>query len=387
MKTIIILSHVVFDDSPYCIFVHEHAKALKRLGYNVIVFAMLNWFPFISNIKKERKRQYKEKKGAKIIDGVTVIYKKRLSFSNLLANSKINLNGISYYCRVKRQIKKMIKENDVLFIDAHMFKIEGYVAAKLHRKFGVNTTVTCHGTSLIRATESKNAEHIINSIMSNINYAICVSNLLENKLKNFNFLNTKVIYNGINFYEIEETEKDEITILTVATLIKRKNIDLIIKSFREISTRFKNIKLVIVGQGIEEQKLKAMVQKLKLEKSIKFLGQIENKEVYKLMKSSKIFLLPSVGEGFGIVYAEAMYNGCITVGTKGEGIDGFIQDGVNGFLVKPEENDIVEKLNYILENEDNLTNIIQTAKEDTKALTWENNAKSYIELWKREMEK
>lgn len=30
MKTIIILSHVVFDNSPYCIFVHEHAKALKE---------------------------------------------------------------------------------------------------------------------------------------------------------------------------------------------------------------------------------------------------------------------------------------------------------------------------------------------------------------------
>lgn len=387
MKTIIILSHVVFDNSPYCIFVHEHAKALKKAGYNVIVLATLNWFPFISIFKKNRKIHYKEKKGTKIIDGVTVIYKKMLSFSNFLEDSKIDLNGISYYLTVKRKIKNIAKDNDILFIDAHMFKTEGYVAAKLHKKFGFNATITCHGTSLIRTTQYKNSKYIISNIMNNVNYAICVSNLLENKLREMEFINTKVIYNGINFYQIEHTLNDrKITILTVATLIKRKNIDLVIRAIKEINTNYANIKLVVVGQGIEEKNLKNIAKELEIENKVDFVGQVDNKKVYQLMQQSKIFLLPSVNEGFGIVYAEAMNNGCFTIGTENEGIDGFIINGYNGFLVKPELNSIVEKLNYILKNEKKLSNIIQQGKEDSKKLTWENNAKSYIELFEEETE-
>ena len=37
-------------------------------------------------------------------------------------------------------------------------------------------------------------------------------------------------------------------------------------------------------------------------------------------------------EAFGLVYLESMARGCITIGSRGEGIDGVIVDGVNGFL-------------------------------------------------------
>ena len=381
-KTIIILTHVIFDNSPYCIFVHEHAKALKQQGYNVIVFAILNWIPFAGFLKKERKKHYKEKNGIKIIDGVTVIYKKRLSFSNLFIDSKINLNGISYYLTIKNMIRKIAKENDILFIDAHMFKVEGYVASLLHKKFGFKATVTCHGNSLIKTTEYKNSKYIVSQIMDNINYAVCVSNSLENRLKKYGYNNTKVIYNGINFYDIEKNIcTRENTIITVATLIKRKNVDLVIEAFQKVHEKFEDKKLVIVGQGIEETKLKQEVKRLGIEGSVSFLGQRSNEEVHKLMQKSKIFILPSINEGFGIVYAEAMKNGCITIGTKNEGIDGFIKDGINGFLVKPELDDIISKLYYILENEREIDKIIECGIKDAENLSWDNNAKEYIKLF------
>ena len=386
MKTIIILSHVTFDNSPYCIFVHEHAKALRKLGYNVIVFALLNWFPFINIFKKNRSKHYKEKIGIHTIDDVTVIYKKRLSFSNFFNESKINLNGISYYLTIKRQIKKIIKNNDVLFIDAHMFQVEGYVATLIHKRFGCKTTVTCHGTSLMKATEYKKSKYIVSRVMSKVDYAICVSNLLEFKLKKIGFDNTKVIYNGINLYPINDEKKNrEITILTVATLIKRKNIDLIIKAFKEVSKKFEDIKLTVVGDGVEREKLEKYVKELDIQTKVEFTGQMKNSEVHEIMQKSKIFLLPSVNEGFGIVYPEAMHNGCITIGTKNEGIDGFIVDGVNGFLVKPELDDIENKLSYVLENENKLNDIIEQAKKDAKSLTWENNARAYSELFEEKM--
>ena len=40
----------------------------------------------------------------------------------------------------------------------------------------------------------------------------------------------------------------------------------------------------------------------------------------------------SQGEAFGLVYLEAMARGCITIASRGEGFDGIIKDGINGFL-------------------------------------------------------
>ena len=388
MKTIILLSHVVFDNSPYCSFVHQHAKALKKEGYNVIVFAILSWAPFVSILKKDRKLHYKEKKGIKNIDGVTVIYKKALSFSNFLFDSNLNLNAISYYLAIKRKIKQIAKKENILFVDAHTFKVEGYVAALLHKKMKLHATVTCHGTSLRRTVQCKNSISIISNIMNNLDYAICVSESLENELKKFGITNTKVIYNGINhFFLKEEGLHKDITVLTVGHLIPQKNIDLVIEAFYKICTKVSQAKLVIVGKGQEEKKLRQLVQKRKIEDKVTFTGQIEQKQVHKLMQKSQIFLLPSVKEGFGIVYPEAMYHGCITIGTKGEGIDGFIKNGINGFLTLPQVDEIAKLVLNICSKKYDLKTIQKNAYKASKMLTWRKNAQEYIKLFENERKK
>lgn len=60
MKTIVILSHVTFDNSPYCSYVHEHAKALVKQGYHVVVFAIVHWFPILSHFQKYKKNFMKK---------------------------------------------------------------------------------------------------------------------------------------------------------------------------------------------------------------------------------------------------------------------------------------------------------------------------------------
>lgn len=382
MKTIIILSHVGFDNSPYCQYVHEHAKALVKEGYKVIVFATLGWIPFASILKKERKNQYKEKRGTKTIDGVTVIYRKRLSFSNLFYDSKINLNGISYYLTIKRKIKKIISQEEVFFIDAHTFKVEGYVASVLHKKTNIPAVVTCHGTSFKKTADCNNSKYIISKIMNNLNYAICVSESIEKKFKELGIFNTKVIYNGINFYPFKNEKKD-IDLITVGNFIKQKNIDIVIKSVKIILNMINNFKAIIVGQGVENQNLRDLIKELNLEDNVTIVGQISNEKVQELMQRSKVFILPSKNEGFGIVYVEAMHNKCITIGSKNEGIDGFIKNGINGFLISPEENKIANLIKDIYLEKYDIEKIKKTAYLDSVTLTWEKNAKEYIKLFSK----
>lgn len=382
-KTIIILSHVGFDNTPYCSYVHSHAKALVKAGYNVIVLAGLRWFPFVEIFKKSRRKHYKEMKGKKTIDGVNIIYFKTLSVSNFLKDSKININGIFYYLAIKRKVKKIIRSNNVIFIDAHTLKIEGYVASKLKRKYkNIFTTVTCHGTSYYNAYRTDNGKNLIKRIAHELDYIVCVSEKFKRELNLIDVKNVKVIYNGINFWKnnTDKNNKNKYGIVTLGSLKKRKNIDIVIKAFSELYKQNKEMRLTIIGEGVLKNKLKDMCKELGIENVVRFEGTIQNEQVYKILQENNIFVLPSVREGFGICYAEAMYNNCITIATKGEGIDGFIKNGENGFLIEPNSDDIVKIIKNILEEKYDIEKIRAKGEEQAKKLTWEKNALEYMKL-------
>lgn len=381
-KTIVILSHVTFDDSPYCRFVHDHARELAKQGYRVVVLAAIHWLPILSCFQKYKQKFMRQnRKRVQTIDGVEVIYKKVLSVSNLLYNSKINLNGILYYFGVKNIIKKILKENDTVLIDAHTFKVEGYVAKKIKQKYGIFTTVTLHGTSFERNLKTKNGRKAIKDVFNAVDYAVCVSNKIQKSLIELNIKNSVVIYNGINM-KSKIQKKQKFSIISVGNMIKSKNFDVTIKVVKDLSEIYKDIHLTIVGEGAEREKLEELVKKLKLEDTVDFTGYLNNDDVLDYMGKSEIFLMPSSPEGFGIVYAEAMHNKCITIGTKNEGIDGFIINGKNGFLVNTDEEKITNLIDKIYKNEYNLQNIRDNAYKTVEKLTWEQNAKNYLKLLK-----
>jgi len=76
-------------------------------------------------------------------------------------------------------------------------------------------------------------------------------------------------------------------------------------------------------------------------------------EVLKAMRASHLFLMPSVQETFGLVYLEAMASGCVVIGHQGWGIDGVVEEGVNGYLVAaPTEAEIESKIQTYLVAQD-----------------------------------
>ena len=106
---------------------------------------------------------------------------------------------------------------------------------------------------------------------------------------------------------------------------------------------FENIDLTIIGDGREINSLK------KLSERPVFKGHLPHKQVLEEMRNSDIFILPSINETFGMVYLEAMASGCVTVGLKGDGIDGIIKNSENGYLC--ELNNIEKTLSEILNND------------------------------------
>lgn len=119
----------------------------------------------------------------------------------------------------------------------------------------------------------------------------------------------------------------------VGSLIKRKHLDVVVRAFHNASGDKDTLE--VVGGGPEEENLKNLVKELNAEKKIIFTGRVPREEVLKRMGDAQVFTLISHGETYGMVYIEAMLQGCLTIASKGEGFDGIIQDSVNGFICEP----------------------------------------------------
>lgn len=102
--------------------------------------------------------------------------------------------------------------------------------------------------------------------------------------------------------------------------------------------------LTFVGNGDKKALIEDSIKQYDLFNSVHLTGRIPREEVIKYLKNSQVFVMISKGEIFGLVYLEAMALGLITIGSKDEGIDGIIQNGVNGFLCEAGNQEELEKI-------------------------------------------
>lgn len=143
--------------------------------------------------------------------------------------------------------------------------------------------------------------------------------------------------------------RNKIKVLTCANFKKRKNIDKVIEACKGLES----FELTVIGDGKEKKHLE------EIDKSVKFTGHLQHNQVLAKMRESDIFILPSIGETFGMVYLEAMSQGCITICTKDDGISGIIKDSQNGFLTLPISNEIRKILLNIKNMEDDRLNTLR----------------------------
>ncbi len=142
---------------------------------------------------------------------------------------------------------------------------------------------------------------------------IAVSQHTEKKLKKELKVKTNIsiVPNGIDLAHIKSIKPSKIKsdVIFAGRLLSHKNVDMLIKAISELKKHHPKIKCIIVGNGPEKIKLMKLAEKLDLKSNIAFIDFLENHDdLYALMKSSKVFVLPSTREGFGIVVLEA--NAC-----------------------------------------------------------------------------
>ena len=203
--------------------------------------------------------------------------------------------------------------------------------------------------------------------------------------------NEFICYSGIpDKYILSEKKNYSSKIMKfvfVGSLYKLKNVDVTIKAIN-LAMGERDYTFDIVGDGAEYENLKKLVGDLGLQHKVIFHGKKTRDDAQKILESSDCFIMVSSREAFGLVYVEAMAKGLIVIGTKGQGIDGVVKDGINGFLC---ESNNVEKLAEIigkisqmsLEEYQNLSRLsLETAKKLTDRKVAEHYINSIINEYK-----
>ena len=144
-----------------------------------------------------------------------------------------------------------------------------------------------------------------------------------------------------------------ILIGTIANLYPTKGIKYLIKAAGIITNRSSltsNLLFIVIGEGTERPKLKALIRKHNLKNNFLLLGHIPDASQY--LKAFDIFVLPSVKEGLPYVILEATACGVPIVATRVGGVPEIIEDNQNGLLAEPKNSqELAEKIAYLLQNQ------------------------------------
>jgi len=146
-------------------------------------------------------------------------------------------------------------------------------------------------------------------------------------------------------------KEDEKVVITISRLVKKNGIEDLIKAVEILVNRFnQKAKLLICGSGEKEDKLKELAKKLRIKDKILFLGHIDHNDLPEYLWISNVFCRPSLSEGLGNVFLEAMAAGVPIIGTPVGGIPDFLKDHETGwFCGVNNPKSIAEKIQHILD--------------------------------------
>jgi len=161
----------------------------------------------------------------------------------------------------------------------------------------------------------------------------------------------RIIYNPIDSEEITQLSKENINhpyfkenipiIITVGRLVPEKGHSYLIKAFR-IVRKLRRCKLLIIGNGPMRKELEQLANELEIRQDVAFLGFQKNP--FKYLAKSDVFVLPSLIEGFGLAIVEAMACGIPVVATNCPwGPGEIVINNVNGLLVPPADEKALAK--------------------------------------------
>ena len=323
---------------------HYFAKEWIRAGYNVKVCQYPSNFPkivygtskiigpLIDSKILDHVRKYPLKEKFYELDGVSI---SRFPMEKVFPHGKYSKKAI------REAVDKTMEwcsqadfEPDIII--GHWVNPALDIMCELKKKWNKPTCLVMHDDGFnFQSTHKKTWKEQLDSV-DVIGYRSKA--IKENFEKKWGYKdNWFYCYSGVpNNFLVNEVDKNYETVKSftfIGSMIQRKypiaNLEALGNS------NIKNWVLHYVGSGKELEKIHALYDaKYRANGRLIDHGWLSREEVRGVLEKTDVFAMISRNETFGLVYLEAMSNGCITVASYNGGFDGIIKNGINGFLCK-----------------------------------------------------
>lgn len=141
-------------------------------------------------------------------------------------------------------------------------------------------------------------------------------------------------------------------LLTVSRISLRemyKGHDKVIQAMPRLLRLFPDLLYVVAGDGDGLDELKRLTSEAGVDEHVRFIGRVADEELPDLYRTADVFVMPSKGEGFGIVFLEALLSGLPVVGCNCDGSVDPLQDGAAGYGISCDsEDELVEAVQQAL---------------------------------------
>ena len=171
------------------------------------------------------------------------------------------------------------------------------------------------------------------------------------------------------------------TVLAVARMYPRKRLDDLLRAAVLLRDRIPPVRIRIVGEGPESDRLHAMHRTLDLGDTVTFLGDIPRQALAVEYVRADCFCLPTIQEGFGIVFAEAMAAGLPIVACRAAAVPEMVEDRRTGLLVNRESpEELAMALETLLMNDGLRADFGAAAAARVAAFDLEPVARRFVEV-------
>lgn len=265
-------------------------------------------------------------------------------------------NKLEYLKKVKR-VKALIKEINPDILHAHYASSYGLLGSIANKHPYI---ISVWGSDIYDfPIKSPIHKFIIKYNLKKADYILSTSNVMKIETQKYTDKNIEITPFGvdINKFIPNKTEKEEIIIGTIKTLEEKYGVQYLIKAFKEVKDRNKELKLKlrIGGRGSQEDYLKELVKEFSMEEDVTFLGFVKPQDVIKEFQNFDLAVFPSTldSESFGVAAVEAEACGTPVVVTNVGGLMESTKPNVTSLVAKKESiEDLAEKIEILIKNKE-----------------------------------
>jgi len=284
----------------------------------------------------------------------------------------------------------LLEKENIDVIDGNYATYGGvvaYLVSKIHNKQYITT---CHGADMMEVTDaalrllSEGEKRIVSLVLKNSKYILAPSQDLANYTKIYcPDCPTKVVYNSVdlNFFKPSNNKIfKERTVICVGSLDERKGHRYLLKAIQQILEEITDVDFIIIGRGSEKKKLKNLAKELNIQDNVNFIDFLTDEQLRIYYSSSEFFVLATLYDSFGIVFAEAMACGLPVVSTNILSLQEVVDGG--GILVEPRNSDQLAKaMLRLLKDEKLRQELSKKALEQAKKFSIERRIDTIEELY------